>query len=196
MTSSTSSFLKDSDEIHPYHDTPTSSSASFSTSSSCSSPDMQKKEYTLLSSKSRRKNRAFIPDDKKDSTYWSQRSKNNLSAKRSRVKRRMNDLVLETKLTQLNNENQILKAKIDMLARKFGHLTNDEEVGEEDELEKLNNHNEPEQTQRTNLLDQSSSLSQMIATEEQSFLDKPSAAVAAPMPIKWRFKLFNMSSNS
>jgi len=32
----------------------------------------------------------------------------------------MNDLVLETKLTQLTNENEILRAKIDMLTRKFG----------------------------------------------------------------------------
>lgn len=113
--------INNSEENHPYHDTPTSSSSSsFSTSSSCSSPDIQQKEYVLLNNKSRRKKRAFIPDEKKDPIYWSQRSKNNLSAKRSRVKRRMNDLVLETKLTQLTNENEILRAKIDMLTRKFG----------------------------------------------------------------------------
>ncbi|CAF2361586.1 unnamed protein product [Rotaria sp. Silwood2] len=196
MTSSSSSYIKTSDENHPYHDTPTSSSStSFSTSSSCSSPDIQKKEYVLLNNKSRRKKRAFIPDDKKDPTYWSQRSKNNLSAKRSRVKRRMNDLVLETKLTQLNNENQILRAKIDMLARKFGHLTNkEEEQQEEEELEKLDN-NESEQTKLLNVLDQSTS-SKTHPTEEQSLIDKTSTTVPSPMPIKWRFKLFNMTSNS
>ncbi|CAF1176418.1 unnamed protein product [Rotaria sordida] len=197
MTSSSSSFIKNSDENHPYHDTPTSSSStSFSTSSSCSSPDIQKKEYILLNNKSRRKKRAFIPDDKKDPTYWSQRSKNNLSAKRSRVKRRMNDLVLETKLTQLNHENQLLKAKIDMLARKFGHLTNKEE--EQEELEK-NDNNDSEQTKLLNVFDQSASL-KMNSTEEQSLIDKTSTTTATtvptPMPIKWRFKLFNMTSNS
>lgn len=175
------------EENHPYHDPLTSSSSSsssFSTSSSCSSPDIQKKEYTLLNNKSRRKKRAFISDDKKDPIYWSQRSKNNLSAKRSRVKRRMNDLVLETKLTQLSNENEILKAKIDMLSRKFGHLTNKEE----EELEKLNAKISTEE--KTSVL--SSSSSKANPTEEQSLIEKSST----PMPIKWRFKLFNMSSNS
>jgi vrille protein len=176
------------EDNNPYHDTPTSSS--FSTSSSCSSPDIQQKDYVLLNNKSRRKKRAFIPDDKKDPIYWSQRSKNNLSAKRSRVKRRMNDLVLETKLTQLTNENEILRAKIDMLARKFGHLTNKEE--DKEELEKLNN-NKSEETEVLNLLDQSSKSN---PTEEQSLIDKPSTAISSPMPIKWRFKLFNMTSNS
>jgi len=85
---------------HPYYDTSSSSS-------SCSSLDISQEEFNKSS-------------PKKDSKYWSQRSKNNLSAKRSRVKRRMNDLVLETKLTQLTNENEILRAKIDMLTRKFG----------------------------------------------------------------------------
>ncbi|CAF1289370.1 unnamed protein product [Rotaria magnacalcarata] len=195
MTSSTSSYMKTSDENHPYHhDTPTSSSTSFSTSSSCSSPDVQKKEYTLLNNKSRRKKRDFIPDDKKDPTYWSQRSKNNLSAKRSRVKRRMNDLVLETKLTQLNNENQILRAKIDMLARKFGHLSNNEEDqndAEDDSGVKFDN-KEPEQTQLLNILDQSAS-SSINSTEKQSLIEKTSAVVPTPMPMKWRFKLFNMT---
>jgi vrille protein len=92
---------------HSYHDT---------SSSTCSSPDISLNK----------KSSPQISDNKKDPIYWSQRSKNNLSAKRSRVKRRMNDLVLETKLTQLNNENEILRAKIDMLTRKFGHLTNEQ----------------------------------------------------------------------
>ncbi|CAF0972785.1 unnamed protein product [Adineta steineri] len=175
-------------ENPPYQDISTSSSASsssFSTSSSCSSPDIQQKEYSLLNNKSRRKKRAFIPDEKKDPVYWSQRSKNNLSAKRSRVKRRMNDLVLETKVTELNNENEILRAKIDMLARKFGHLTNDQQQEEEEEKEKLNT-NKSDETQVSNLLEQS--------TEEQSLIDK--TTLSSPMPIKWRFKLFNMTSNS
>lgn len=169
------------DHHHPYHDTSTSS---FSTSSSCSSPDTQQKDYVLLNDKSRRKKRAFIPDEKKDPTYWSQRSKNNLSAKRSRVKRRMNDLVLETKLTQLTNENQVLRAKIDMLARKFGHLTNED--GTDEDAKKS------EESEVTNLLDPSPPSCEMKTKlpEEQTLLEK------TPMPMKWRFKLFNMTSNS
>ena len=178
-----------SNKAPSYSDTlatsPSSLSSVSTSSSSCSSPDLQQKEYVLLNNKSRRKKRAFIPDEKKDPVYWCQRSKNNLSAKRSRVKRRMNDLVLETKLTQLNNENQILKAKIDMLARKFGHLSNT------DDEEKLSEQ-KPSSTQVQSLLEQSS---QTNLPEEESLLDK-TTTVSAPMPIKWRFKLFNMTSNS
>jgi hypothetical protein len=106
---------------HPYHDTSSSSSSISTSSSSCSSPD------NSLEEKSSRSQRTFLPDNQKDPIYWSQRSRNNLSAKRSRVKRRMNDLVLETKLTQLNNANEILRAKIDMLTRKFGHVISQED---------------------------------------------------------------------
>ena len=41
-----------------------------------------------------RKRRDFIPNDLKDNHYWERRRKNNLAAKRSREKRRMNDIVL------------------------------------------------------------------------------------------------------
>ena len=44
----------------------------------------------------------------------------NYSSQRSRTKKRMNDMVLQTKLTQLTNENEILRAKIEILKRKFG----------------------------------------------------------------------------
>lgn len=41
-----------------------------------------------------RKRRDFIPNDMKDDQYWERRRKNNLAAKRSREKRRLNDIVL------------------------------------------------------------------------------------------------------
>jgi len=41
-----------------------------------------------------RKRRDFIPNDMKDDQYWERRRKNNLAAKRSREKRRFNDIVL------------------------------------------------------------------------------------------------------
>jgi hypothetical protein len=170
---------------HPYHDT-SSSSSSFSTSSNCSSPESLQQEYILLNKKSSRIQCDFISDDKNDPFYWSQRSKNNLSAKRSRVKRRMNDLVLETKLTQLNNENQILRAKIDMLARKFGYGNGEEEQLQHNQLKPtvLNNSDQP--STQTNHSDTDRSL----ITTEQLPLDKPS------MPIKWRLKLSNMTPDS
>lgn len=41
-----------------------------------------------------RKRRDFIPNELKDDHYWERRRKNNLAAKRSREKRRLNDIVL------------------------------------------------------------------------------------------------------
>ncbi|CAF1624380.1 unnamed protein product [Adineta ricciae] len=62
-----------------------------------------------------RKRRDFIPNDMKDDHYWERRRKNNLAAKRSREKRRLNDIVLETKVVELTNENEALKAKLHLM---------------------------------------------------------------------------------
>lgn len=48
-----------------------------------------------------RKRRDFIPNDMKDDHYWERRRKNNLAAKRSREKRRLNDIVLGECLTSI-----------------------------------------------------------------------------------------------
>jgi vrille protein len=156
---------------HPYHDTSSSSS-------SCSSLDIFPEEYLSLTKKSSRKQCASIPDKKKDPIYWSQRSKNNLSAQRSRVKRRMNDLVLETKLTQLSNENEILRAKIEMLTRKFGQ--------------------ENEQLKPTilNILDQSSIQTNHSAIDPSMITTEQLALNKSSIPIKLRFKLLNITSDS
>jgi vrille protein len=116
---------------------------------------------------------------KKDSTYGSQRSRNNLSAKRSRDKRRMNDLVLETKLTQLTNENEILRAKIEILKRKFDQ--------EDQQL-----FQSTEQLPVLNILDQSSIQtiqSDLDPTTKQLLQNK------SLKPIKLRFKLLNITSD-
>ncbi|CAF0846250.1 unnamed protein product [Rotaria sp. Silwood1] len=176
---------------HPYYDT-SSSSSSFSISSSCSSLDTSQEEFILLNNKSSQNQCDFISNDKNDSIYCSQRSRNNLSAKRSRVKRRMNDFVLETKLTQLTNENEILRAKINMLIRKFGHLISQKD--KQFEYDKLTSNEQPTVL---NILDQSSTqinhsnnnLS-LTSTTEQLSLEKSS------IPIKWRFKLLNITSDS
>lgn len=67
-----------------------------------------------------RRKREFIPDEKKDNVYWERRRKNNEAAKRSREKRRINDMVLENKLMALGEENASLKAELLSLKLKFG----------------------------------------------------------------------------
>ncbi|XP_062870034.1 nuclear factor interleukin-3-regulated protein [Trichomycterus rosablanca] len=70
-----------------------------------------------------RRKREFIPDEKKDNLYWERRRKNNEAAKRSREKRRINDMVLENKLMALGEENASLKTELLSLKLKFGLLS-------------------------------------------------------------------------
>lgn len=70
-----------------------------------------------------RRKREFIPEEKKDTLYWERRRKNNEAAKRSREKRRLNDMVLENKLMALGEENASLKAELLSLKLKFGLLS-------------------------------------------------------------------------
>lgn len=72
-----------------------------------------------LSSSIRRK-REFIPVDQKDEGYWDKRRKNNEAAKRSREKRRVNDLVLEGRVLALLEENARLRAELLALKFRFG----------------------------------------------------------------------------
>lgn len=67
-----------------------------------------------------RRKREFIPDEKKDNMYWERRRKNNEAAKRSREKRRLNDMVLENKLMALGEENASLKSELLSLKLRFG----------------------------------------------------------------------------
>ncbi|XP_040896935.1 nuclear factor interleukin-3-regulated protein isoform X2 [Toxotes jaculatrix] len=59
-----------------------------------------------------RRKREMIPADKKDSIYWDKRRKNNEAAKRSREKRRLNDLMMEGQLLALSEENAQLRAHV------------------------------------------------------------------------------------
>ncbi|XP_040210771.1 nuclear factor interleukin-3-regulated protein [Rana temporaria] len=74
-------------------------------------------------SSSCRRKREFIPDEKKDAMYWEKRRKNNEAAKRSREKRRLNDMVLENKLLALGEENSSLKTELLSLKLKFGLIS-------------------------------------------------------------------------
>lgn len=83
------------------------------------SPKLSTLPFKAKSTTCRRK-REFIPDEKKDNLYWERRRKNNEAAKRSREKRRINDMVLESKLMALGEENASLKAELLSLKLKFG----------------------------------------------------------------------------
>lgn len=67
-----------------------------------------------------RKQREFIPDNKKDDSYWDRRRRNNEAAKRSREKRRLNDMVLESRVLELTKENHILRAQLSAVRDKYG----------------------------------------------------------------------------
>lgn len=69
---------------------------------------------------SARRKREFTPADKKDDGYWDKRKKNNEAAKRSREKRRVNDLALESRVLALLEENARLKAELLALKFRFG----------------------------------------------------------------------------
>lgn len=71
-------------------------------------------------SSSVRRKREFIPHDKKDEGYWDKRRKNNEAAKRSREKRRVNDMVLESRVLALLEENARLRAELLALKFRFG----------------------------------------------------------------------------
>ncbi|XP_020793387.1 nuclear factor, interleukin 3 regulated, member 2 [Boleophthalmus pectinirostris] len=70
-----------------------------------------------------RRKREFISDEKKDASYWEKRRKNNEAAKRSREKRRLNDMVLENRVMALNDENVRLKTELLQLKLRFGLIT-------------------------------------------------------------------------
>ena len=81
---------------------------------------------------SQRKQREFIPDNKKDESYWDRRRRNNEAAKRSREKRRLTDMVLESRVFELTKENHLMRAQLAAIRDKFGivgeNLINHEHV--------------------------------------------------------------------
>ncbi|XP_070778956.1 nuclear factor, interleukin 3 regulated, member 2 [Enoplosus armatus] len=82
-----------------------------------------------------RRKREFISDEKKDASYWEKRRKNNEAAKRSREKRRLNDMVLENRVIALNDENVRLKTELLQLKLRFGlistasYIENSQQIG-------------------------------------------------------------------
>ncbi|CAL8396081.1 unnamed protein product [Boreogadus saida] len=64
-----------------------------------------------------RRKREMTPAEKKDTGYWDKRQKNNEAARRSREKRRLNDLLMAGELLSLSDENAQLRAE--MLALQY-----------------------------------------------------------------------------
>ncbi|XP_076462553.1 uncharacterized protein LOC143294924 [Babylonia areolata] len=67
-----------------------------------------------------RKQRAFVPDNRKDDTYWEKRRKNNEAARKSREKRRLHDLLLENRIVDLEQTNSRLRQELTSLKRRYG----------------------------------------------------------------------------
>lgn len=101
---------------HPLQDTGSGLSASGMSVDGNTTSQLRKKSEMF----SQRKQREFIPDNKKDESYWDRRRRNNEAAKRSREKRRFNDMILEQRVIELAKENHILKAQLNVIKEKYG----------------------------------------------------------------------------
>ena len=56
-----------------------------------------------------KRGRCAVPDEFKDERYWRKRSRNNISAKKSREAKRLKDLSVARKIDELEKENAMLK---------------------------------------------------------------------------------------
>lgn len=90
--------------------------------SSSSSSESRQSKAAKAGASCRRK-REFISEENKDESYWEKRRKNNEAAKRSREKRRLNDVVLENRVMALNEENLRLKTELLQLKLRFGLIS-------------------------------------------------------------------------
>ncbi|CAK8676264.1 uncharacterized protein LOC143459082 isoform X2 [Clavelina lepadiformis] len=61
-----------------------------------------------------------VQDETKSKEYWLKRRKNNEAARRSREKRRMNDLLLERRVMRLSEENKNLRSQLLSMKIKYG----------------------------------------------------------------------------
>ncbi|XP_061557113.1 LOW QUALITY PROTEIN: uncharacterized protein LOC133415226 [Phycodurus eques] len=85
-----------------------------------------------------RRKREFISDEKKDASYWEKRRKNNEAAKRSREKRRLNDMVLENRVIALNDENVRLKTELLQMKLRFGLISTASYIEKSQQIEGSN----------------------------------------------------------
>ncbi|XP_017523411.3 NFIL3 like protein [Manis javanica] len=67
-----------------------------------------------------RRQREFVPAERKDAAYWQKRRENNAAARRSREKRRLGDAALGRRLAALLEENTRLRAELCALRPRGG----------------------------------------------------------------------------
>ncbi|XP_038632274.1 uncharacterized protein LOC119952832 [Scyliorhinus canicula] len=67
-----------------------------------------------------RQSREFVPAEKKDFNYWTKRGKNNVAAKKSRERRRLQDMELEKRVVALMGDNERLRAELLTLRYRLG----------------------------------------------------------------------------
>jgi len=79
---------------------------------------LSKSDLSAISFHQRAK-REFVPEEKKDNGYWNKRLKNNDSARRSRVKRKAIEKLMETQLLELQEENIQLRHELDSLKKRL-----------------------------------------------------------------------------
>lgn len=125
-----SSYLRD-DSISPLSCSSQLARTLLSSGLSSTDPDTRggsscDEDSTVIARK--REKREFIPDEKKDEGYWDKRKKNNEAAKRSREKRRANDMVLERRVLGLLEENTRLRAELLALKFRFGLVKDPSEM--------------------------------------------------------------------
>ncbi|CAF1176225.1 unnamed protein product [Adineta ricciae] len=154
---------------HLHYDT---SSSPLSSSSYSSLDISEDDDFLSFNNRSSQQLAELVPSDQNDFIDCSTRS---------RSYKHMNGQILESKLTQLINENEILRAKIDMLTRKYGHLNSPQ-----DELKSV------EQPTVSSILDQSSRQIHQSDNNSTVMLTEHLAS----MPVKLRFKVSNITGES
>ncbi|WAR23872.1 NFIL3-like protein [Mya arenaria] len=88
-----------------------------------------------------RKQREFIPDNKKDDGYWEKRKKNNEAARRSREKRRVHDMALENRILELTRDNCKIRNELNLVKKKFGLSTEEVFTADESQMGKISSQN-------------------------------------------------------
>ena len=69
----------------------------------------QERKETKSPDEEIKRGRPSVPDEFKDERYWRKRSRNNISAKKSRQAKRARDILIAHKIDQLEKENAMLK---------------------------------------------------------------------------------------
>ena len=90
-----------------------------------------------------RKQREFIPENKKDDGYWEKRRKNNEAARRSREKRRYHDMALENRIMDLTRDNCKLRNELTAIKKRFGIPLSETIISDDDDPAPLPQRSQP-----------------------------------------------------